>query len=316
MATASESSDTGFGLAMLNLWIGLCRGVGGLPKDVHQLGFRDKEIEFSFQNASNETVKPELIICSQKLEHALLLEWKSGKNTEADQLDRYSRVVPPDIRGRVPSGGSCKSHDVVIIAKIEHRDTIALGIDNKHTFPLLCVESDGISLNLNRFSQPVINPLFTPKLKIDFSRRTSSFIPFDASSPEWEIATEVIPAILERMHDGETVLLLDAILPSVIDVWSHISARDQGTLRAKVESIISRAADGHFKPYLKRNRKYEAQSKGKGWDIENSPLSMSSSKRGREFRRLQKLQNEFVDELRSGRTGPQWDLFRDGSIDT
>lgn len=118
------------------------------------------------------------------------------------------------------------------------------------------------------------------------------------------------------MHAGETVLLLDAILPAVIEVWSHISVQDQKTLRAKVESIITRAADGHFKPYLKRNRKYEAQSKGKGWDIENSPLNMSSTKRGQEFRRLQKLQKEFVEELRSGRTGPQWDLFLDGSINT
>jgi hypothetical protein len=314
MATTNESSDSGFGLAMLNLWIGLCRGVGGLPKDVHHLGFRDKEIEFSFKNASNETIKPELIICSQKLEHTLLLEWKSGKNTEVDQLDRYSRVVPPDIRARVPSGGACKGHDVVIIAKIEHRDSIAIGIDKKHKFPLLCVESDGISLNVNRFSHAVINPVFAPKLKIDFTRRPSSFIPFDATSPEWMIATEVIPQILQLMHEGETVLLLDAILPAVVDVWSHISPQDQRTLREKVERVITRAADGHFKPYLKRNRAYEAQSKGKGWDIENSPLNMSSSKRGQEFRRLQKLQKEFVEELRSGRTGPQPDLFLDGSI--
>ena len=43
-----------FSLTMLNLWIGMCRGVVGLPRDLKSLGYQDKWIEYRFVNQDSE----------------------------------------------------------------------------------------------------------------------------------------------------------------------------------------------------------------------------------------------------------------------
>lgn len=89
-----------FNLTMINLWIGMCRGVAGLPRDLKELGYVDKSIELRFRNQDMETVCPDLIIASDGLPHTLLFEFKSGANTEEDQLRRYSRVNQNDLMTR------------------------------------------------------------------------------------------------------------------------------------------------------------------------------------------------------------------------
>jgi len=41
-----------------------------------------------------------------------------------------------------------------------------------------------------------------------------------------------------------------------------------------------------------------------GWDIVNNPLDLSTSKRSRLFRQLQRRQRDFIDDLRGNNTEP------------
>lgn len=73
---------------MLNLFIGLCKGVVGLPQDFRRLHYQEQAVELRFTNAQGEAVVPELIIASRAIHHTILFEWKSGANADADQLRR------------------------------------------------------------------------------------------------------------------------------------------------------------------------------------------------------------------------------------
>src|ERR1019366_2908970 len=89
---ATENPFLDFNLKMLNLWIGLVKGVSGIPSDFRTFGYKLHSIEQPVRNADGDICKPEMVACSEKLGHSLLFEWKDGPNLVDDQLRRYSRL--------------------------------------------------------------------------------------------------------------------------------------------------------------------------------------------------------------------------------
>ena len=140
-----------FNLLLLNLFIGMCKGAVGLPRDLYELGFRAEAVELS--NSENKTVVPELLIASEPIQHTVLFEWKSGANTEAEQLQRYSKITSADLIARAYlAPGKCTLHDVAIVGKDEHRLTIPIGIQTGgYAFPVLIVTAAGIETICNQF---------------------------------------------------------------------------------------------------------------------------------------------------------------------
>src|SRR5713101_452057 len=79
-----------FNLQLLNLFFGMCRGSHGLPRSLHDLGYIPELVESTFANSEDRPVVPDLVIASAQIHHTVVFEFKSGANTEADQLQRYS----------------------------------------------------------------------------------------------------------------------------------------------------------------------------------------------------------------------------------
>src|SRR6266516_4612561 len=133
---------------MLNLWIGLCKGVQGLPRSIRDLGYREHSIEQVIRNQDNDICNPELIVASEMLAHSMLLEWKSGQNTEADQLQRYSRLTSLDLTNiALLSARAAKTFDVVIVGHAEHAERLKSGIvSGGYPFPLLLADDAGLHL--------------------------------------------------------------------------------------------------------------------------------------------------------------------------
>src|SRR5207248_2279842 len=127
-----------FNTELMNALIGMTKGAAGLPRELRDVGYAARWIEFQFRNSAAELVRPELILASGQLSHALLFEWKSGANTEPDQLRRYSDVRPDDLRTKAFIGrNECTSHDVCVIGLAEFADRILIGIHNGgYRFPV------------------------------------------------------------------------------------------------------------------------------------------------------------------------------------
>ena len=192
-----------FNLTMLNLWIGMCRGVAGLPKDLRKLGYEDKRIELLFANQYLKKVCPDLIVASERLEHTLLPEWKEGANTEAEQLEGYSGVNQNDLETRAfISHKAARSHDIAVVGRKEHSERLQIGIKTgEHTFPLLVVDDDGVMLEYNEFQVSELTDLFSKKLNVDLSRVPTGFVPLDVDSAPSEVAEIVMPRILVYMSE-------------------------------------------------------------------------------------------------------------------
>lgn len=288
-----------FNLQMLNLWIGMCRGVTGLPRDFTKKGYADKWIEHRFTNAEREEVVPELIIASSNAGHTLLFEWKSGGNLDSDQLRRYSKVTAEDLTEKAfLDQAAVERHDVAVVGKSDYADRLKTGIkQDNYAFPLLVVDEQGLKLVHNKFALDELTQIFSPLLSVDLAKAPTGFVPFDENSELWEVAECVIPMIIEYMSRRETRLLLDKLAGDAVPTWDIMGGRHRKSLRAKIFDVVEQAAKTHFRKYLRRNKAAEGRTKTKTWEIVSNPLDLQSDKRTREYRALLKGQKEFIQAL-------------------
>lgn len=302
-----KNQFSNFNLKMLNLWIGLCRGEEGLPPDIRHLGYRHKWIELQFRNSEGDTVKPELIIASDRVGHTVLLEWKEGANTEQDQLRRYAGVDSSDlIQKAYLSPDETLSHDTCVLGLEEYAERLSIGVSQcGHSFPLLIIDEDGILLYANEFTKQELSRVFDPKLSLDFSKVPTQIVPFDHNSEFWEIAEHVIPQIVEYMCRGAPRFTLEQVATDCVPVWQVVMAPGyKKELRTRIEQVIDDAARHEFRDYFERDQSVKGRIHTPAWKITYNPNNLPFDKRSREYRKLSTRQRDFVEALRTGKRTP------------
>lgn len=302
-----ENEFSDFNLMMLNLWIGLCRGEAGLPPDIRHLGYKHKWIELQFSNSDGDSVKPELIIASDRAGHTVLLEWKRGANTEEDQLRRYGAVERIDLIERAYlSPQETLAHDTCVVGLKQHAERLVTGVSRSgQGFPLLIIEEDGISLRLNGFARQELSDVFDPKLLLDFSKVPTQLVPFDHNSEFWEIAEHVLPQVVQYMRRGEPRVTLDQVTTDCVPVWRVVMAPGyKKELRIRIQQVIDDAARNEFREYLKRDRRVKERTHTPTWRLTYNPHELPFDKRSREYRKLITRQQDFVEALRTGKRKP------------
>jgi hypothetical protein len=289
--------SSNFNLLILNLWIGLCRGAVGLPRFFKERGYVAHYIERAFKNQDSKTVCPEIMLLSPILRHTIMVESKSGANTEADQLHRYSRVTKLDLQRKayVPVD-ACEQHDCVIVGLSQHWPRLQIGIEEgDYPFPLLVADDDGLALVHNEFRVSEVNAVFTPKMHVDWSMVPMQFVPINNESEDAEIAEAVMPLVIELMHAGETRITPDQICVRMCTTWSLMGKEGQSQMKAVVRSIFVEAAREEFSEFFQ----FQAGEIG-ALRITNNPLELDTPKTALAFRQLLKAQQLMLKRFRTG----------------
>lgn len=263
-----------FSLRLLNLFIGLCSGAEGLPRSLFDLGYRVERIEQKlplsqeFGKSEKEVAVPEMVIASERVHHTILFEWKEGKNTEEDQLRRYSRVTADDlIKLAFLAPAKCTLIDVALVCREEHQQTVKIGIQKgEYDFPLMATGENSISTVLNNYKVPETDATFKP-LNINWQNVTTAFFPLDTDSEIWEFAEYVIPAILEDMQNNKAMILASSVGSRIIPFWDQIGKPYRNTLENRIAEVIERASRNQLKKYLRKNSKMKAQTSTQTWDL-------------------------------------------------
>jgi hypothetical protein len=277
-----------FNLRLLNLFFGMCNGAAGLPRGLYELGFRAEAVEMRFTNADNRLVAPELIIASEQVHHTVLFEWKSGANTEADQLQRYSRITTGDLVAKaLLTPGKCVVHDIAVIGKDEHRERIPMGIaEGGYTFPALVATPEGLEIILNEFHIPETDAVFRPILRVNWNTLPTTFFPVDADSELWEFAEHAIPLVLQDMQNGAARILANDVGKRIVPRWETMRPDYQKQLEDKIEAVIDQAARREFGANLRKNARAKARTHTPTWDVLENPLLGAADKRQRAWKAM------------------------------
>lgn len=304
---APTDPPSSFNLQMMNLFLGMCRGVAGLPRDLRRLGYSDKWIEFRFTNSLNQAVVPELVIGSNILRHSLLIEWKSGANTDAEQLRRYAAVTGEDLRAKAMlTPEESQSHDTVLIGQSEFSERLVVAIDRDgHPFPVLIRNAEGLEPIRNRFRPDELDRVFRPRLMINWERIPTFLYPLDRDSEVWSFAELMIPKILEHMAQGAPRILLRDLAEAIVPCWAIVDRPHQQELEQKMLTVMNQACRRDFRAYLRRNRTAEGRTHTPTWDIVSNPLAETPDRRQKEWKTMRRRQESLVGFLRTGQEVPE-----------
>jgi hypothetical protein len=258
------------------------------------LGYIPEAVEPSFNNSEDCLVAPDLIIASTQLHHTIVFEWKSGRNTDADQLQRYSRVVPADLIAKAYIHvNKCATHDVSIIGQDEHRETLPIGVVNGgHNFPVMVTAAAGIEIIRNAFTSAPTDSVFRP-LVIDWETLPMTFFPLDADSELWEYAEQIIPHVLEDMAKGSNRIVSND-LGAKLHFWRDMRPDYKGLLKQKINQVMNHASRREFSKYLQRNTTARAVTQSLSWDIIDNPLIGASDKRQKAWKTMRKKQETLI----------------------
>jgi hypothetical protein len=225
------------------------------------------------------------------------MEFKSGANTEGDQLQRYSRVVPADLIAKAYVHVSkCATHDVTVIGKDEHRTTLPIGVvDGGYGFPVMVTTPTGMEIIQNAFSDQPTDAVFRP-LVVNRANLPMSFFPLDADSELWEFAEVAIPIVLEEMANGLTRIIQNDLGKKMFrGMWDRMRPDDRGQLKQKIQQVMDQAARGQFGRYLQRNTTASGATQSPSWDVLDNPLNGAADKRQKAWRAMLKKQQALVE---------------------
>ncbi len=296
-----------FNLLMLNLWIGLSRRDPALPSLISDLGYADFLIEKPFRNSRREEVKPELILTSPAMKNSLLFEFKSGANTETEQIQRYGGITAQDLEGIEVPPEAASSHDVVYVGDSVERDRLRIGIDGTACgFPLLLLQADGLQLDRNVFKVDTLTAAFQSRLRFNPAEIPTGYVPMGPESESWEVAEVILPIVIAGMHERKSRFAVSEIARDACHAtWDtlHRSARVQIEVRAA--NVLQQAARIEYRDYF-------TYSPGtRMLTVTREPMDLAPSRRTAALQALLRAQSQLLERLRaqSGATsGEQLEL--------
>ena len=309
-----EKKYSNFNLKIKNLFIAFCRGVAGIQPILRDLSYTVEWIEHQFQNSRNRTVKPEMILSSNELEHTILLESKLGGNIDKEQYDRYKDITNVDLKERAYLNARCVENiDITYVIPEEVIDKAAdafneLAIDSA----LVSIGETKTKLYKNDFKIEKLNLVFRTGIDVNYDEIPTNFIPFDVESSEWFIAEKIFPIILSFLFENKSSFTDEDILREIIPLWSDIGSNEKGEMRKKILKVLRSASKYEFKEFIKQNKDISRVTHTNTWIIIKNPLQRLPSKRSMAWRQLKNLQLNFLERLKTGRGLPiQTSLFDD-----
>lgn len=292
---------------MLNLWIGMSRGVRELPQLIFELGYREIAIEKKFVNSEHAQVQPELILASEPQSNCLLLEWKSGQNTDTEQIGRYMAVDSESLQRAFVTPTAATTHDVVYVGRMESEERLRIGLDATGCgFPLVLVSEDEMRLGLNGFQVLALTDGFSRGMAISLSSIPTGFVPIGPESDPADVAEVVMPKILEFMADRRNVITVDELAMATCGTWGVLerAARDQ--IRIRIATALQDASREEFARYFT----YSTAGGGR-LTVRENPLELGAIRRTAAYQTLLGAQTRLLARL-SGRlvteVGEQLDL--------
>jgi hypothetical protein len=287
-------------LQLLNLFIGLCKGVVGLPQDFGGSIIR------SMQSNSASRMRRVRLLCpnsSSLLAQSITRFYLSGRVARTPKLTnfrRYNGVTQQDLTQRVfLTADQCATHDVTVVGLDENRVRLVQGIDNGgYRFPVLVVTDAGLEKIRNQFRVEETDSIFQPTLNIDWERVPMSFFPLDGESEDWEFAELILPYILTQMERGDPRIVVIDLARKVVPFWDIADRTFRQRIRTRIVGILEYAERHDFRQYIRRNRQYEGRGGSPAWDLIDNPLLSQPDKRLKIWRTMKRRQADLIAHFR------------------
>ena len=298
-----------FNLLVPNLFVGLTKGARGLGEPgrrFKQLGYRIFRLEPTFLLTKGGRCNPDLVLCSEKMGHTLILEWTNAASVYEDkkeQFRKYSRITRTDVvNGLVVPRKEAGSFDIVVVVPREAVSPFSKFLsDDRLPFVLLEFTGAERQYTLHKVSgtlQTEDTERFFSK-PLSLNRIPLRYVPFPLENMSAsELVTHVVTHILSLMTKGVTEFTVDEFCSGYVAVWAVLDPKKRGEISRATKKLIDALARKPIGVELLRRQ----QSDSPTWQL------LRSSTRQTQPRSLRDRLDEFIAEVRGGAFQLELDL--------
>ncbi|RCW86902.1 hypothetical protein DER71_10610 [Halanaerobium sp. DL-01] len=263
---------------LVNIIIGLTFPRAGFPHPFYDLDYEVKALEQSFVNKKGNTVKPDLIIASQR-GFLIIFEAKSGKNAEEEQLKNYADIENRDLINNVGFQNIylekgfdisylCYQDTYVEDERIGAYDNLIKSIKGNYNFAVLKYDKDNsfLSLELNEFNDEKINLLTKSIIKIP-KNRIPHFINFDQHSTVKELIPAAVQNIISYILEDKLEFTLEELTNDLLSPYpgieNLIGSETKRAVKNKLKRVMRKLKD-------KKPEYFSWKNEQKYWKIDDN----------------------------------------------
>ena len=241
---------------LINKFIGLCKDTMKWPSILSDLGYNVQLIEqiISIKKTA-EKIKPDVVAVSNKYNHAIVVDCKSGKNIDVDQDKRYQNIESSDLTYYVTVHDKNRLSHCSCYVDNESNHTV---IKPYASLPLVtfykeCIEGEG------DFKLKQLNDTLCKKISLTGMYEPSSFYPFSPDDEDYQIVPHVLRGLISYLSRKglktrpviQSTQTYSDILEVIHPFYANIEINHREQLTNKIEKMISM--------FIKSNEKFKEQ---------------------------------------------------------
>lgn len=311
-------------LRAVNALVGMSVGVPSWPSLLKDEGFAlvalEPEVSVRVNANLRVNVKPEAVFFSELRNQSLLLESKSA-TLNIRQAQGYHATSAADLQavGALPADVDALGHRVVplYIAAFGHEGDLATAIatfnhDHEADLPLVVYSNHRMWLAAGIIRNTYLHGAFDGHVSIDEGHWPSSLVPFDATSPKYDVAGPVISELVMMLVNEEITSFCAEDLAQghplgggmgCVAFYAKLGAAKKSQFRLLIAEIVEEIRASYMSAYLTRTGPAE-------WRVDKHITGRGIATAGKNLQ-------EYRDLIREGRALPARSRARDvpGQLD-
>lgn len=239
---SSQSEHT----ALINMFIGICTNDVGWPSILYDLGYRVKRIEGRLPLGYDaKSTRPDVVAASNKLNHAMVAECKSGKNIDPEQDGKYRTLKSSDIHKCVKTHDAGRlTHTVCYVVPETYHGRLA-----DHTTLPFIVFSASSMYGSGDFGHQILNEQLLKHTSIKKSQAPRNYYSFSPRDDKPILLKKICAGIISyAMQKGNMSRLPlnsknveECILETTHSYAKKIDTSHRNLLTSKIREIIDEA---------------------------------------------------------------------------
>lgn len=229
---------------LMNCFIGLTKKDFTFPSSLREEGYNLDSIEPHFRNSLGEEVNGDLLLNSRKIDHALVIECKGGRDANGghlkEQIKKYKGLTKQDILPHVSTSESSKlSMDVTFVFSEKDNSSIPNYPDIGNNFAVIIKKESSIekSNDYGSFKRNELNILFSRGISIPKEIPTK-YYPFSCDDSLLAMAPFILRSIVHLARKKRQGFTEDDILDNAHPLWKYFDDHHKKSMRTKLDKIM------------------------------------------------------------------------------
>ena len=231
-------------LRLVNALIGLSVGAPPWPRVLGDLGYELYWVGPQFTLTTGRVMNPDLLLLRRDIDHALVIEAKSGTSLKQRQLTAAAEMTVSDLwqGASLVFGSRDRASFTYVLACLSPGAVEVSGqLDaGKLPFPVVSFAPQSVRIERGRVGDNELQTILESGVDLGNDLYPTQFIPFDNNSSLAEVAASLLVQIIQVIANREPHFEVQDLLEVCVPIWKRLHVNEKRQLIAASLRVIDR----------------------------------------------------------------------------